>query len=170
MIINQLQLVNPYFPNATVLYYDITGSTAEDLRSQMDFLGPIDDNGKRYDALTRWYIRWCWPGFSQSPCELDKATVWYEIKVIFPCWVQFKDASPKLVAQWEEYIVALAEHENGHADYIVKNYQSVAIAIMNANCLTAESAAQAALVPLRKHDDEYDAITDHGRTQGARFP
>jgi hypothetical protein len=52
----------------------------------------------------------------------------------------------------------------------VKNYQSVAIAIKNANCFTADPAAQAALVPLRKHDDEYDAITDHGRTQGARFP
>ena len=170
MIINQWQPVNHYFPSATVLNYEITGSTAEDLRAQMDFLGPIDDNGHRYDALTRWFIRWYWPGFGQSPCELDKATVSYEVKVIFPRWIPLKDALPKLVAQWEDYINALAEHEKGHVDYFVKNYQSVTVAIKNANCHTADSAAHAALVPLRKHDDEYDAITDHGKTQGARFP
>jgi predicted secreted Zn-dependent protease len=97
MIINQLQPVNHYFPSATVLCYDIIGSTAEDLRAQMDFLGPIDDNGQRYDALTRWHIRWWWPGFGQSPCELNNATVSYEIKVIFPRWIQLKDASPRLI-------------------------------------------------------------------------
>jgi predicted secreted Zn-dependent protease len=170
MIINQWRPVNHYFPNAvTVSYYDIT-LTAEDLRVQMNSKGPVDSHDHIWDALTQWFIRWCWPGFGQSPCELDKATVSYEVKVIFPRWIPLKDASPKLVAQWEDYISALAEHEKGHVDYIVKNYQSVAVAIKNANCHTADSAAHAALVPLRKYDDEYDAITDHGKTQGARFP
>jgi predicted secreted Zn-dependent protease len=170
MIVDQWQPVNHYFLSVTVLSYDITGSTAEDLRSQMNTMRPVDSHGHRWDAVTRWFIRWCWPGFGHSPCEPDKATVSCEIETIFPRWIQTKDALPELVAQWEDYINALAEHEKGHVDHIVKNYQTVAVAIKNANCRTADSAAHAALVPLRKHDDEYEAITDHGKTQGARFP
>jgi predicted secreted Zn-dependent protease len=170
MTINPKQPVNHYFPNATVLYYDITGSTAEELRTQLDILRPSDPNGHRYDAVYRWSIKWKWPGYGQSPCQLHKATASYEIVVVFPRWIPPKNTSPELIAKWEDYIYALAEHEKGHVDHIVNNYQVVIDAIKSADCYTADSEARSALECLKKYDDEYDAITDHGATQGARFP
>jgi len=157
--------VTHYFPEGTVLYYDIVGLTAEDLRAQMDALGPIGPDGYKSDAFTIWSTKWGWP-----PCQIDKATVSYEIMVLFPRWKPPRDASAQLVAKWDDYIRALATHEKGHVDYIVKNYRLIVDAIKKADCYTAELAAQAALSLLRSHDVEYDAITNHGATQGARFP
>jgi predicted secreted Zn-dependent protease len=87
-----------------------------------------------------------------------------------PRWVPPKTASPGLVAKWANYTHALAEHEKGHVDFVVANYRSVAKAIKSATCGTAETAAQAAIDPIRQHDIDYDVVTDHGATQGARFP
>jgi predicted secreted Zn-dependent protease len=170
MIITKWRPVDHYFPNATVSYYDITGSTAEELRAQLNLLRPADANGDRWDAVYRWSINWDWPGRGHSPCQLDKAIVTYKIKVIFPRWIPPKNASPELVTKWEAYTHALAEHEKEHVDYIVNNHQIVANAIKSADCYTAKSAAKAAIELLKQHGTEYDAVTDHGATQGARFP
>ena len=43
-------------------------------------------------------------------------------------------------------------------------------AIKGATCRSADAAAQAQLALIRKHDVSYDAATQHGATQGARFP
>ena len=44
--------------DARVEHYDVTGSTAARIRSEMNRLRPTDDNGERYDAFTRWYVSW----------------------------------------------------------------------------------------------------------------
>jgi predicted secreted Zn-dependent protease len=170
MIINQWQPVNHYFPNVvTVLYYDITGPTAEDLRAQMNAKRLVDSHGRRCDALTEWFFHWNWPGCGTSSCQLEKAIVSYTIEVKFPRWIQPVSTAPKVVAEWENYICALAQHEKGHVDIILKNHQLVADAIKSARWNTANSAAHAALARLQQLSDQYDAITDHGATQGARF-
>jgi len=157
-------------PNAAIVYYDIAGTTEEELGAQLEALGPMGYDGYRGDATTRWYIRWDWRGYEASDCRLDEAVVSYEIQVILPHWTPPEDASPDLVAKWSRYTRALAEHEKGHVDFVVASYDLVAEAIKNATCETAEAAAQTALDLIRQHDIDYDAATDHGATQGARFP
>lgn len=159
-----------YIPNATIVYYDVSGSTENELRTQLDALGPVGYDGYKGDATAEWFIRWNWPGFGSSSCQLSEATVSYEIQVIFPRWTPPENVSSDLVAKWVSYTRALAEHEKGHVDYVVANYQSVLDAIRGAACETADAAAHAALAPIRQHDIDYDATTNHGATQGARFP
>jgi predicted secreted Zn-dependent protease len=64
MITNKLHPVDHYFPNAAVLYYDIIGSTAEELRAQMDVRGPVDSHGCRWDAINSMglplELAWLW--------------------------------------------------------------------------------------------------------------
>ena len=86
--------VNHYFPEGTVLYYDIVGLTADDLRAQMDEIGPIGPDDYKSDAFTLWSIKWGWP-----PCQVDKATASYEIMVLFPRWKPPKGASVQLIAK-----------------------------------------------------------------------
>ncbi|MHB8119788.1 MAG: DUF922 domain-containing protein [Methanothrix sp.] len=170
MIINKLCPVDHSFPDAAVSYYDITGSTAEELRSRLNILRPSDPNGHRYDAVTLWSINWNWPGRGSILCRLDKATVSYKIKVVFPRWISPKNTSSELVTKWGNYICALAEHERGHVNIFINNHHLVANAIKNANYYTADSAAHVVIGHLKQLDAEYDAITDHGASQGARFP
>jgi predicted secreted Zn-dependent protease len=155
---------------AKIIYYDIEGATEEELRAQLDQLGPVDSSGYKGDALAEWFISWNWPGYGTDNCDLSQAEVSYTVKVIFPHWTPPEDASNNLVIKWFNYTYNLAKHEQGHVDYVVTNYQIVGEAIKGATCETADAAAEAALEPLRAFDLEYDRQTGHGQTQGARFP
>ncbi len=150
MVINKSQPVNHYFPNATVLYYDITGSTAEELRAQMDIQGAIDPQGHRWDAFTQWFFRWNWPGYGTRSCQLNRAVVSYKIEVKFPRWIESVPTLPRVAADWENFVHALAQHEKGHVDIILRNHQLVADAVKSARWDTAEPAAQAALARLQQ--------------------
>ncbi len=157
---------------AQMNYYDITGSTADELRHSMDQLRPTDpyDANKPVDSYADWYIAWNWPGYGTDNCDLSASTITYTINVIMPRWRAPADASPDLTAKWEKYIQSLTFHEKGHVDNIINNYLTVMIAIQDASCLTAEAEAQKALDDLRQFDSNYDSETKHGETQGAVFP
>ena len=166
----QTEVAPDRIPNATITYYDITGSSADELRTELDRFGPIGYDGYKGDATTQWFIRWNWPGYGESSCDLSQATVSYEIEVILPRWSPPDNVQPDLVTQWTAYLHALIEHEKGHVEYVVDRHATVLAAIKNATCESADEAAARALQAIRQHDIEYDAATDHGKSQGARFP
>jgi predicted secreted Zn-dependent protease len=157
-------------PHATIHYYPITGSTAEAIRAQMNAKGPLDDAGDRVDALTEWYVSWNWPGYGWRMCFLGKVTVNYSVQVTLPYWDPPPEAAPELISSWEHFIAALANHERGHVDHIVQNVHTVEEVIQEATCLSAEEAAQSVLAEFRAFDIAYDTATQHGATQGVRFP
>jgi len=158
--------------HTNIIYYDITGSTAGELRESMDRLRPKDpyDGNRPVDVYTDWHIKWNWPGYGTDDCDLSAAVVTYEIKVTLPRWKAPADANPELIARWEQYIQNLVFHEKGHIDNIVNNYLDMKIAIQGATCSTADAAAQKALEPLREFDANYDSQTNHGANQGVVFP
>ena len=158
-------LVPVDFPHATVQRYDVSGSTESEIRAQLDTYRPND-----YDAYTRWYIYWDWPGRGSAACRLAEAEVSYEITVTIPRWTPTADASPELVAKWNDYLHALALHEKAHINNVVSHFPAVAGAIKGGTCLSAEDAAQAVLQQMRQFDSQYDLDTNHGQAQGARFP
>jgi len=43
-----------------IVYYDISGSTEEELQHQMDLLGPGGADGKRGLACSNWRFSWGW--------------------------------------------------------------------------------------------------------------
>jgi predicted secreted Zn-dependent protease len=163
--------INPVeIPNANIIYYDISGSTQDELRAQLNALGPVGFDGYKGDATTDWFIRWNWPGYGTSTCNLSAAIISHDIKVIFPRWIPPEDASPELIAKWANYSKLLAEHEKGHVDSVLKNFPDVVNAIKSATCETADSVGNELLNQIRQLDIDYDAHTRHGATQGAIFP
>jgi predicted secreted Zn-dependent protease len=157
-------------PNATVVYYDISGSTENELRDQLDVLGPVGYDGYKGDSTTRWYLTWHWPTNQDGSCQIDQTILSYEITVILPRWKQTEGASARLVAKWEQYTAALIEHEKGHVDLVVFNAPKVAEVIKGAQCEMANAVGEMILAEIRKQEVQYDATTNHGATQGARFP
>jgi predicted secreted Zn-dependent protease len=157
-------------PNATVVYYDISGSTENGLRDQLDASGPVGYDGYKGDSTTRWYITWHWPTNQDGSCQMDQTAVSYEIKVIFPRWQPTEGVSAQLVARWEQYTAALLEHEKGHVDLVVLNVPKVVEAVKGRQCEAANAVGEMMLAEIRKQEVEYDAATNHGATQGARFP
>ena len=137
----------------------------------MDEFRPTNPHdGRRYDSYTDWHISWNWPGYGSNECDLTKAQVDYEVWVVAPRWMPEANATPDLIDLWVRYSQNLSLHEQQHVDNIVDNYLQAKDAIQNATCATAEEAAQAILEKFRQFDVEYDRTTNHGETQGARFP
>ena len=91
--------LDQYIPDADyIIYYDIRGSTEEDLIQQMNWLGPVGNDGE-----TSWG-RCQWEGDGDL-----------RIIVTMPRWTPPKDADPDLIAKWDNLVKNLAKHENGHA-------------------------------------------------------
>lgn len=157
-------------PYAKISYYNVSGSTETELRGQLNTLAPVGSDGYRGDALTTWHIRWTWDGYGTENCDLRSATATYDIKVTMPRWDPPNDASPALIEKWNQYILALVTHEKGHVDNVIANLPSVINSIRRADCATAEAKAQEVLSGIRRNDINYDAATNHGEMQGAKFP
>lgn len=157
--------------DVTMIYYEINGSTADDLRKAMNRLGPLDPtDGLHYDARSDWHISWNWPGYGESECDLSQASVDYDIKVTVPYWNTATDMDPVVIDRWNRYMTALELHEQGHVDITVNNYLKVRDAIQAATCDTTERAAQEAIEEIRSLQAKYDQQTRHGNLQGAVFP
>ncbi len=161
---------SPRVAHATMIYYAVGGTTAAQVRARLNTRAPSSPDGCRCDAFTRWRFRWSWPGYGSADCRLSKAVVSLHVDVVFPRWTHPSAAAPGLAAAWARYARALARHEQGHVDYAVAHYPAVVRAIKGGTCRSAAAAAQAQLALIRKHDVSYDAATQHGATQGARFP
>lgn len=155
---------------AKVETYTISGSSEDELRLQMNELGPIADDGVRYDAVTRWWVEWSWPPDRYGSCDLANASVSYTILVQLPYWSPPTEVSTRLVEKWNRYLEALTEHEKTHVENVTDYVPLVEQAVVNATCESANSAAYAVLDDLREVDRIYDDKTGHGNTQGARFP
>jgi predicted secreted Zn-dependent protease len=166
----QAAVPSPRVAHATMHYYAVGGVTDAQIRARLNANAPASPDGYKGDAYTSWRFRWGWPGYGSSTCNLARATVTLTIDVHFPRWTHPQAASAQVAADWNRYAKALALHESGHANYARARYPYVLRAIRRATCRTADAAAQAQLALIRKHDLAYDAGTNHGATQGARFP
>jgi predicted secreted Zn-dependent protease len=152
-------------PTPNILYYQVKGSTESELAKEIQTKGP---NG--FAGYTNWYIRWGWPGFGHEECDLSGAWITTKVSVTLPEWDPTVGVPSDLIKNWTEFSQALYKHEMGHVGNITDALPLIEDAIHSADCVTADSAANAVLDKLRGRDVQYDDKTDHGRTQGAVFP
>ena len=161
------------------VFYPIIGSTADQLRAQLDRLGPTDAQGNRFDAYTDWHVNRSYPySMVDGQCTTGPIQVNVQVVLTFPHWTPSASVSQDLVDQWEAYLVALRRHEDGHKEIAIAAgyaiYQALSELPGYPTCDELERAAEAVgeriLDAYRQQEFDYDRNTDHGATQGARFP
>lgn len=158
--------------------YDVAGDTAAEIRRELSRRGPLS-GGKRFDARTEWTVRW-W--FDVEPeaggCRVLRPRVDLHVLVTLPRWRREAEAPAELVERWERFLAALREHEQGHraigfaaADELQAMLfeqpaaRDCAEARRRANRLGHEIVARR-----MRDNDRYDQRTQHGASEGARFP
>ncbi len=158
-------------PNITFTYYEVSGTTATELRRSIDKARPADPkNGDRFDALSHWRVAWAWKSDGKTKCDLSATTLSFSATVLMPRLAAPDSLSPELRARWDHYIAALETHEAGHVRHAYDHHGEVLTAIKGATCETVSKAAQAAIDKIDEYNIEYDRQTRHGETQGAVFP
>jgi len=145
------------FPNIKMEYYDIQGSTAQELLDEMYENGPIAGfESYRSSAALEYDLLYTWPGKSLGDCDLNKAETRYELKVIAPRWKPYSDVSPELVENWVRYIAKVRAHEEEHIK-IVRNYFALLNeTIANSTCLAASDAAAKVEQDLNRAQEKFD--------------
>jgi predicted secreted Zn-dependent protease len=158
-------------------FYDVAGSTEHEVRAAINRLRPKDSKGERHDAVTNWDVQWKYRYVTVADgCALASFATTLEVVTIFPRWSNRQSGA--LTQRWDKYVAALEAHESEHmqialhaAQVIHQRLPSVEVA---RTCLllkaSIDSKGQALLDQLHSEEAEYDRRTQHGASQGARFP
>jgi len=168
--------------NVTVkyTYYDIRGSKANDLRKQMDALGPLSAKDEmHYDGRTGWSISW--KSRSQNngkECLKFTIILRMQINYTMPKWVNYNKAPVSLRRHWDKYYNALDLHEQGHGNHGVMALEEIERSVpkiqKGKSCQQLKQAFKGDVhIIIDKYnqiDVKYDEETRHGFTQGAVFP
>lgn len=164
----------------SVDYYDVAGATAREVRAAMNRDGPIASNdSKRYDAVCRWNVSWKFQyRSSANSCAIASASTEVKITIIFPRLKTDETTSASLVKAFATYSEKLMVHEKGHAQNGIEVARKIEAGLMalapEPNCdalrTKVDNLGHAFTKEANQADVEYDRVTQHGATQGARFP
>jgi predicted secreted Zn-dependent protease len=176
-------VVQPVFAEPAVTerfnYYDVSGSTVQEVRTDLNRKRPSDQTGSRYDAITLWHIAW---NYSYEPmgqrCEILKVSTRVEVAITFPRLKNTAATPAEVVQAFARYTDKLLLHEKGHAQNAIDTAAKIEREIRNMpsrpSCPElkeeANSLARSVVKKANQWDIDYDLRTQHGRTQGAHFP
>jgi len=178
----QLRLIKPSVsPVVTEKYeyYEVQGVSESELRCDMNHNSCKWDDGKKYDSVTSWRVKWDYD-YDRTPQSCAPVSFKASVEVVFryPKWVRADGAPQPLTAKWNNYMKNLTVHENGHRDMAVEAAAELTRAVAELqpapSCaeLDREVKALCRLRMTKLNEDEkaYDVTTKHGLTQGAIFP
>jgi len=160
-------------------YYTVNGSTAKRIRQNLNLKTPITENGKKYDAYTKWHVTWNlrWKKSIDS-CEITEITTKVDITYILPKLEKLESKNPSLKRKWGDYSTALIHHENGHRDFGIHTARSIEERVLTmgprSSCRQLQSDANE--IGYRTLDEyiqlekDYDNKTNYGMSDGAVFP
>ena len=162
--------------HTSVLYYDVTGNTVEEIRADMRRLGPKVGGGS-YFAEARSPMRWNWrfDRTGSSYCSISDVTVSVNSEITLPRWTPPDNADPDLVDEWNRFLAALETHEAGHKDISAKAGRAIIARLRGFSDLCsnintrASELARSIVDRAVVEQSDYDFTTRHGLTQGASF-
>jgi predicted secreted Zn-dependent protease len=164
----------------TVEYYDVAGSDARAVRQDLNRVGPVSSvDGRRYDATARWHVSWRYR-YKQSAgsCGIASVTTAVAATIKFPRLKTDQATPDDLKQAFAAYSDKLMLHEKGHVQNAIDIAKRIEAGIAAlppeptcaALAAVANKLAHALIKEANQMDIEYDRRTQHGRTQGVRFP
>lgn len=157
-------------------YYTVFGNSKTQIAGQIHNCSPVVSSGTRYAASTDYVINWTFQfvGDNNDNCRITTANVGISVGKILPTWQSTPSTSAGTQAAWDAFIANLNRHEEGHASLDRQYASQILNALQNVPstpCATIQSEAnaraKAIVVQLDQANEQYDAVTQHGTTQGA---
>jgi predicted secreted Zn-dependent protease len=160
--------------------YDIFGNTGSEIEQQIEACAPrVPNAGGVFTAYTSYAISWNYDYFvtGSGQCSLTDEKVGVHINQVFPAWQSTVSAEAGLGAEWQTFMTNLRTHEQGH---VVLDLQYAKQMLSDMQTFPATDCANIAQITnaklnndvaaLNQANDDYDARTNHGATQGAIIP
>lgn len=156
----------------TLVHYDVSGQDYPTLIRSLRANGP-----RGFHGLARWRIDYQYTTTQQQQrCSISSVRLRVSGEILMPRWVDAASAPADIQRHWSDYYAALQQHEDGH----IQHGRELAILVRQrlmglgaVPCETLPALAQREYDRLygnlKTRDQEYDARTNHGATQGALF-
>lgn len=159
----------------TTNYYIFGGTNFSQMRAAMKAARPWKDT-MVYDAHTKWEILSNYHfRRDHDQVRLDSVVVTTKASMTLPSWIPGRPVSRELVGNWEQCLVGLFVHEQGHVQLAVAAGAEVrqrlqalpGFATPKELIAAADLALNDTVSQFREREVNYDAATRHGFTQGA---
>jgi predicted secreted Zn-dependent protease len=155
-----------------VRHYPVQGRDYASLSQSLKANGP-----KGFHGLATWNIRYDYTTRKQRDgCQVDTVQVKVSGEILMPNWADETAAPADLRQRWSAYYAALKQHEDGHIQHGRELALLVKEKLMGLGVVPCESVQgrtesefQRLTGNLKARDQEYDARTQHGASQGAQF-
>lgn len=155
-------------------YYTAYADENSTVREALNQATPITQNNHRYHGYTKWYVRWRyrWHEQPNGRCHITSVNTSITGDIQLP---KLENANAEQQAIFDKYINALNQHELGHynlgkqAGEKIDQYISELPEMQSCKILekTANDFGYQTLDEYRAIEKQYDADTQHGKTQGA---
>jgi predicted secreted Zn-dependent protease len=152
--------------------YPVKGNSYDSLVRSLAANGP-----KGYHGMAAWNISYHHTVIPEGKLRrFDNVRLKIVGEILMPKWTDEATAPPALQQRWQAYYAALQQHEEGHVQHgneLAALVREKFFGVTDFACNQAEAVAKAEFDRvynnLKLRDKEYDARTQHGATQGARF-
>lgn len=165
--------------DARIQTYAVIGATEAELAAELA-RQPLATNGRPRVGYTHpAEVHWKFEARERKGrCLVVSVTVTLTAVTTLPRWDPPAAAPLALLQRWTVFSEALALHEQGHVDIAREAARRIEEALWRAPAAPRCSGYQAELDALangifdaaEREQDEYDATTDYGRSQGVSFP
>jgi len=155
-------------------YYTAHADPSRSLSSVVNEVSPIRENGRTMFGHTHWNVSWHfhWHENPDGRCRMTDVNTDVTTVIQLP---RIVNATPKQEDQFNKFIAALRVHELGHHENGKQAAREIDQGILAlpemGNCQALGTAANdlgyRILKEYNNKDVQYDAITGHGKTQGA---
>ncbi|MCC6523640.1 MAG: DUF922 domain-containing protein [Polyangiaceae bacterium] len=157
--------------------YRVVGSDAQTLRRCVELLGPPIEGreGRGCAAYTRWQVRWSYQAREardgHGAFRPEDVRIACDATMTLPHWDAPPGAPVALVTLWQEVLVELRAHEEGHVRIGIETAHDVLRAITATPAAPSEAALRAevagridaAIASRREAERRYDATAALGR-------
>lgn len=155
-----------------VIHYDVQGYDYDSVTRSLRANGP---NG--FHGLASWNISYEFTSKQhRGACQIDMVRVKVSGKILMPRWVDEPSAPLELQRRWSNHYAALKRHEDGHIQHgreLALLVKERLMGLGSVPCDQLQTLAQGGYQRIfdnfKGRDQEYDARTNHGATQGAMF-
>jgi predicted secreted Zn-dependent protease len=161
--------------------YVIEGVTADQLRAQIEELGPTDQENREGGAFAGYaQTHFAWDvdesaplGLKRERCMIESVHVYLDVWITLPRWQPPGSAPRALVAEWGRYLDRLRFHELGHKEIALRLAKEAARETrgMMGPCGVIDETADERIARILAREEPlqkaYDRSTRHGATQGA---
>lgn len=154
-------------------FYDVQGSTPEEVRASMIERGPKDAGGKARFAYTDWYVSWRWKKTSDGNVDTNTIALECSAQILLPRLRPGANTDQRFIRAWHEYAERMREHELKHVEHVSARAPEIISVIHKESArrgglspVSANKFVSEVISRIKALDRAYDRATNHGLREG----